>query len=64
MNETIPFLPGLSPLAGKELFARFDGSMPRRKRSSRMEWPTSITGDSLRTASDEIWIMARRGLVP
>ncbi len=25
MNETIPFLPGLSPVAGKELCARFDG---------------------------------------
>jgi hypothetical protein len=25
MNETIPFLPGLSPVAGKELHARFDG---------------------------------------
>ena len=25
MNETIPFLPGLSPVTGKELFARFDG---------------------------------------
>ena len=25
MNETIPYLPGLSPVAGKELCARFDG---------------------------------------
>ena len=25
MNESIPFLPGLSPVAGKELCARFDG---------------------------------------
>ena len=25
MNETIPFLPGLSPVGGKELCARFDG---------------------------------------
>jgi len=25
MNETIPYLPGLSPVAGKELHARFDG---------------------------------------
>jgi len=25
MNETIPYLPGLSPIAGKELHARFDG---------------------------------------
>ncbi len=25
MNETIPFLPGLSPVEGKELHARFDG---------------------------------------
>ncbi len=25
MNEIIPFLPGLSPVAGKELCARFDG---------------------------------------
>ena len=25
MNETIPCLPGLSPVAGKELQARFDG---------------------------------------
>lgn len=25
MNETIPFLPGLSPIEGKELCARFDG---------------------------------------
>ena len=25
MNETIAFLPGLSPVAGKELCARFDG---------------------------------------
>ena len=26
MTESIPFLPGLSPIAGKELCARFDGS--------------------------------------
>ncbi len=25
MNETIPYLPGLSPVGGKELCARFDG---------------------------------------
>ena len=25
INETIPFLPGLSPVTGKELYARFDG---------------------------------------
>ena len=25
MNETIPFLPSLPPVAGKELCARFDG---------------------------------------
>ena len=25
MNETIPYLPGLSPVAGKELHVRFDG---------------------------------------
>ena len=25
MNETIPYLPGLSPVAGKDLHARFDG---------------------------------------
>ena len=25
MNETIAYLPGLSPVAGKELWARFDG---------------------------------------
>jgi hypothetical protein len=25
MNEITPFLPGLSPVAGKELCARFDG---------------------------------------
>ncbi len=25
MNEIIPYLPGLSPVAGKELCARFDG---------------------------------------
>ncbi len=25
MNETIPYLPGLSPVSGKELHARFDG---------------------------------------
>ncbi len=25
MNETTPYLPGLSPVAGKELCARFDG---------------------------------------
>ena len=25
MNETIPYLPGLSPVAGRELCARFDG---------------------------------------
>ncbi len=25
MNETTPYLPGLSPVAGKELHARFDG---------------------------------------
>jgi hypothetical protein len=25
MNESIPYLPGLSPVAGKELCARFDG---------------------------------------
>ena len=25
MKETIPYLPGLSPVAGKELHARFDG---------------------------------------
>ena len=25
MDERIPFLPGLSPVAGKELCARFDG---------------------------------------
>ncbi len=25
MNETIPYLPGLSPVEGKELCARFDG---------------------------------------
>ena len=25
MNESIPFLPGLSPVAGKKLCARFDG---------------------------------------
>ena len=25
MNDFIPFLPGLSPVAGKELCARFDG---------------------------------------
>jgi hypothetical protein len=25
MTETIPFLPGCSPVAGKELCARFDG---------------------------------------
>ncbi len=25
MNEIIPYLPGLSPVAGKELHARFDG---------------------------------------
>ena len=25
MNETIPYLPGLSPVAGKALCARFDG---------------------------------------
>ena len=25
MNETIPYLPGLSPVSGKELCARFDG---------------------------------------
>ncbi len=25
MNETIPYLPGLSPVAGKEMCARFDG---------------------------------------
>ncbi len=25
MNETIPYLPGLPPVAGKELCARFDG---------------------------------------
>ncbi len=25
MNETIPYLPGLSPVAGKQLIARFDG---------------------------------------
>ena len=25
VNETIPYLPGLSPVAGKDLCARFDG---------------------------------------
>ena len=25
MNETIPYLPGLSPVAGKDVCARFDG---------------------------------------
>ncbi len=25
MNETIPYLPGLAPVAGKKLCARFDG---------------------------------------
>ena len=25
MNETIPYLPGLLPVSGKELHARFDG---------------------------------------
>ena len=25
MNETIPYLPGLPPVGGKELCARFDG---------------------------------------
>jgi hypothetical protein len=25
LNETIAYLPGLSPVAGKELWARFDG---------------------------------------
>ncbi len=25
MNETIPYLPGLPPVGGKELYARFDG---------------------------------------
>ena len=25
MTETTPFLPGLSPVCGKELLARFDG---------------------------------------
>lgn len=25
MNETIPYLPGLSPVAGKDVRARFDG---------------------------------------
>ena len=25
MNETIPYLPGLSPVENKELYARFDG---------------------------------------
>ncbi len=25
MNETIPYLPGLSPIDGKDICARFDG---------------------------------------
>ena len=25
MKKSIPYLPGLSPVAGKELYARFDG---------------------------------------
>ena len=27
MNETVPYLPGLSPVIGKELCARFDGGI-------------------------------------
>ena len=42
MNETIPYVPGLSPVAGKELCAWFDGGRLSSAGGEREEWALTV----------------------